>query len=241
MNRFIIVLMLEWPLLFVSGQDDHCNCKVDQRSLFESVLTGQSFQMKNTSGNQFFHDGSFTGDIILTSGDTVRNKQIGYNGYEDELIWTMPSSLRMIEVDKETVAKFILQNTYDEIPVAFKHLRGTTAGDRKIDFFARILLEDSISLYSTHNIRFDEKIEHNDGGAVTLIDRIEPIPPVYYLGLNNNKYLEVKHLRKKYLYITLPDYKDAIRTILIKHHQSLRNERDLIRIVQLFNVYKIIK
>jgi len=75
-----------------------------------------------------------------------------------------------------------------------------------------------MSLYATHNIQFDEKIEHNDGSVITLIDRIEPVPPVYYLGLRNNKYLEVKHLRKKYLYLTLPDYKDAIRTILIKHH-----------------------
>lgn len=232
---------MEWPLLFASGQFDLCNCKVDQRSLFESVLTGQSFQLKKTSGNQLFRDGSFNGDIILTSGDTVRDKQIGYNGYEDELIWTMPGSFRFIKVDKETVDKFILYNKDDEMPVAFKHLLGTTSGDRKIDFFAQSLLEDSLSLYATHNIRFDEKIEHNDGSVITLIDRIEPVPPVYYLGLRNNKYIEVKHLRKKYLYITLPDYKDAIRTILIKHHQPLRNERDLIRIVQLFNVYKIIK
>jgi hypothetical protein len=196
--------------------------------------------MKKTSGNQLFRDSSFNGDIILSSGDTVRNKQIGYNGYEDELIWTMPISLRMIKVDKETVNEFILYNKDDE-PVAFKHLHGTTAGDRKIDFFARVLLEESISLFATHNIRFNEKIEHNDGSVITLIDRIEPVPPVYYIGLNNNKYLEVKHLRKKFLYAALPDYKDAIRTILIKHHQPLRNERDLIRIVQLFNVYKIIK
>jgi len=127
---------------FVSGQDDLCNCKVDQRSLFEYVLTGQSFQMKKTSGNQLFRDGSFNGDIILTSGDTVRYKQIGYNAYEDELIWTMPVSLRMIRVDKETVNKFVLYNKDDQIPVAFKHLVGTTAGDRKIDFFARVLIED---------------------------------------------------------------------------------------------------
>jgi hypothetical protein len=196
--------------------------------------------MKKTSGNQLFRDGSFNGDIILTSGDTVRNKQISYNAYEDELIWTMPVSLRMIKVDKETINKFIFYNKDDE-PVAFSHLRGTTAGDRKVDFFARVMLEDSISLYATYNIRFDEKIEHNDGSVITLIDRIEPVPPVYYLGLNNNKYIEVKHLRKKYLYATMPEYKDAIRNILIKQHQPLRNERDMIRIVQLFNAYKIIR
>jgi hypothetical protein len=197
--------------------------------------------MKNTSGNQLFMDGSFNGDIILTSGDTIREKQIGYNGYEDELIWTMPNSLRMIKVDKETVNKFILYNKGSQIHVAFKHLRGTNAGNRKIDFFAQVLLEDSISLYATHNIQFDEKIEHNDGGVITLIDRIEPLPPVYYLALSNNKYLEVRHLRKKYLYLALPDQKDAIISVLIKHHQPLRNERDLIRIVQLFNVYKMVK
>jgi hypothetical protein len=212
---------------------------VDQHSLFEAVLTGQAFQMKKTSGNQLFRDGSFSGDIILITGDTVRDKQIGYNSYEDELIWTMPVTSRMIKVDKEQVEKFILNNTDNEISVAFRHLQGTTTGDRKIDLFAQILLEDSISLYATHTIKFVEKIEHNDGSVITLVDKIEPISPVYYIGLPGNNYVEVKHLRKKYIYTALPDYKDAIKSLLIRHHQTLRKERDLIRIVQLFNKYRI--
>lgn len=238
MNRILIMLILLGPLLFVSGQGDQCNCRVDQHQIFEAVLTGQAFQMKKTSGNQLFRDGSFRGDIILVTGDTVRDKQIGYNSYEDELIWTMPVTSRMIKVDKEQVEKFILNNTDDEDPVAFGHLQGTTAGDRKIDLFAQVLLEDSISLYATHTIQFVEKIEHNDGSVITLVDKIEPISPVYYIRLPD-KYLEVKHLRKKYLYIALPDYKDAIKALLIRQHQPLRKERDLIRIVQLFNKYRI--
>lgn len=239
MNRILIMLILLGPLIFVSGQSDQCNCRMDQNSLFEAKLTGQAFQMKKTSGNQLFKDGSFSGDIILITGDTVRDKQIGYNSYEDELIWTMPVTSRMIKVDKEQVEKFILNNTDDEIPVSFRHLQGTTAGERQIDLFARVLLEDSISLYVTHTIQFVEKIEHNDGSVITLVDKIEPISPVYYMGLPRNKYIEVKHLRKKYIYVALPEYKDTIKALLIRHHQTLRKERDLIRIVQLFNKYRI--
>lgn len=252
MKRYIIILLLQLPVLLLSGQADLCNTTINQRSLFEAVLTGQSFQMKRTIGSQLFRDDSFRGDIILTSGDTVRNKLIAYNAYQDEIIWTMPGKMSAIKVDREQVEKFILHdiydvekfilhNTYDEVPVVFRHLHGTIEGNRQIDFYAQILLEDTLSLYATRNINSAGKIEQEAGGINTFIDKIEPIPPVYYFGLPDNKYLEIKYLRKKSIYNALPYYKEAIRALLIGHHQTLRNENDLIRIVQLFNEYKIIK
>ena len=240
MKKFIIILLLQWPISLASGQRDPCIKIVDQRSLFEVALTGQSYQMERTIGSQLFMDGSFKGDIILASGDTVRNKLIGYNGFLDELIWTMPDNMSLIRVDKEHVDKFILYNINDQQNVVFRLLHRTTTGNKQIDFFAQILLEDTLSLYATRNSEVVDKIEKKTGNIITFIDRIEPVPPVYYIGLPDNKFLII-NLRKKSLYNTLPDSKEAIKTLLIQHHQPLRNENDLIRVVKLLNENGIIK
>ncbi len=239
MKRFIILLLFQWPVFLLFGQDDMHNCTVDQRSLFEAALTGQPCQIEKTVGSQFFRDSWFKGDIILTSGDTVRDKQIGYNGYQDELIWRMSSNMSMIRVDKEQVDRFILHT--NQQPVIFRHLQGTISGHRKIDFFAQILVEDTISLLVTRNIQLVEKVEEKAGGIIIYIDRIEPAPPVYYICMPQNKFLVMRYLKKKKLYDTFPDNKEAIRTILMQHHQTLRKENDLLQIVQLLNKYEVIK
>lgn len=240
MNRFIMILMFHFPVLVLSGQEDFCNFCVDQRSLFEASLTGQIYQMKATIGSQIFMNGTFPGDIILVSGDTVRNKQISYNGYHDELIWTGSVNNNMIKVDKEQVGKFILHINNFGTTVAFRHLNGTTE-NRKIDFFAQILVEDSLSLFATRNSHRIEKSEQGNEDFTTYIDRIEPIVPVYYIGLPHNKFLSFKQIRKKSLYDTFPAYKEEIKTLLNQHHQALRNESDLIHVMQLLNKYSIIR
>jgi len=239
MKRFIFILLFQWPVFLLSGQDDICNCTVDQRSLFEAALTGQTCQIEKTVGSQLFRDSWFNGDIILISGDTVRDEQIGYNGYHDELIWRMLSNMSLIRVDREQVGRFILHNNQQSI--IFKHLQGTISGHRKIDFFAQILVEDTISLFVTRIIQLVDKVEEKSGGNIIYIDRIEPAPPVYYICLPHNKFLVMRYLRKKKLYDTFPDNKEAIRTILIQHHQTLRKENDLLQIVQLLNKYEVIK
>ena len=239
MNKIIITLLMQLQTLILFGQNDFCNCRMDQRSLFETLLTGQKFQMKKTYGSQQFPDGTFMGDIILTSGDTVRNKQISYNGYEDELIWTLPVTMSMIKVDKKRVNKFMIYVYSNEEPMGFRHLSGITSGKKQVDFFAEILLEDSLSLYARHIIQFVEKIEQDNEKIITLIDKIELLSPVFYIRLPDNTYLEIKHLRKRSLYSALPDYKESIRSLLNQHHQGLRKERDLIHIIQLINKFGI--
>jgi hypothetical protein len=241
MKRFIIILLLHLPMMLLSGQDSLCNCTVDQRSLFETVLTGRHFQMKRTSGNQLFRDGSFRGDIILASGDTVSDKLISYNGYEDELIWTMSGNMNMIKVDKEQVDKFVIHTDDGNPPVTFKHLQGTIAGNRQINLYAQILFEDTISLYATHNFYLVEKVERETGGKINYIDRIEPSPTICYIRLKDNKYLVLRYFRKNSLYNIFPDYKEEIRALMNRHHQPLRNENDLVAIVRLLNENSIIK
>jgi len=239
-KKLFFILLLQLPVSLVSGQDEICNIIVDQRSLFESPLTGQPYKMTGTIGSQLFMDGSFTGIIILYSGDTVRNKLIAYNEYEDVLIWSIGNN-SMIKVDKEQVAEFIFLDTRKGQNITFRHLHGTTTGKSQIDLFAQKLFDDTVSLYVTHLKQIVGKDEHEVGGYVTYMDKIEPKPQLYYLGFPGNYFLSINKPRIRALYNTLPDKKAEIRALLIKHHETVRNERDLIRVIKLLNENKIIK
>jgi hypothetical protein len=241
MNKLFFILLLQLPATLVCGQDEMCNIIIDQRSLFEAPLTGQQYQMEETIGSQLFMDSPFKGDIILYSGDTVRNKLIAYNGYKDELIWSESGYTSMIKIDKRQVEKFIFYNTSKGQTIEFRHLRGTTTGYRQIDYFAQVLLDDTLSLYVTHLIQIIEKAEQATGEYVTNIDKIQPKPPFYYLGLPGNNFLSIKKPRIRALYNTFPDHKMEIKALLTKHHETVRNEGDLIRFIKLLNDNGIIK
>jgi hypothetical protein len=225
-------------ILQLFGQKNIYNQTVFQHSLFEAPLTGQPYQMEKTIGSQLFPEGWFTGDIILVSGDTVRNKQIAYNGYHDELIWKR-SNMSLIRLDKEQVERFIIHDNNQ--PLVFRHLRGTTTENRQIDFFAQMLVEDTISLFVARNIQIVDKVEQKAGGIIIYIDRIEPAPPVYYFGFPHDKFVVMRSLRKKTMYDTFPDHKEAIRTLMIQHHLTFRDENDLLQVVLLLNKYNVIK
>jgi len=239
MKSIILILILQFHLFLLSGQKEFCDCIVDKQLLFEEALTGQPFKMKMTTGSQLFMDHLFPGDIILVSGDTVRNKQISYNGYYDELILTKSGKTNMVRVDKEQVEKFILHITGDRLPITFRHLNGIITGNRKIDFYAQVLLEDTISLYATRSIELVEKVEQKASSSIIYNDWIEPAPPVYFIVFPGNKFVTIKHIGKKSLYYAFPDHKVAIRTLLNQHHQTLRKEVDMISVIQLFNKYSI--
>jgi hypothetical protein len=241
MKKNLFILFLQLSATLVSGQAEKCNLIIDQRYLFEAPLTGQFYQMKETNGSQLFMDIPFTGDIILNSGDTVRNKLIAYNGYEDELIWSESGTLSMIKIDRRLVEKFFLYNSRTRQPIEFRHLRGITTGDRQIDNFAQVLVDDTLSLYVTHLIHIIEKTEHATDEYVTYIDRIEPKPPLYYFGLPGNNFLSIKNPGIRALYNIFPDYKMEIKALLTKYHVTVRNESDLIRIIKLINENGIIK
>lgn len=239
MKSLILILIFQFTVLRLSGQKEFCDCIFDKQLLFEEALTGQPFKMKMTTGSQLFMDHSFPGDIILASGDTVKNKQISYNGYYDELILTKSGNTNMVRVDKEQVEKFILHITGNGLLITFRHLNGTITGNSKTDLYAQVLFEDTISLYATRSIDLVEKVEQKASGSIIYNDRIEPALPVYFIVFPGNKSVTIEHIGRRSLYYAFPDHKVEIRTLLNQHHQIVRKEEDMIRVIQLFNKYSI--
>lgn len=240
MRRFILILLFQWPVLFVAGQDDFCNIAVDQRSLFEAVLTGQPCQMKTTIGNQFFGNDFFYGKVILTSGDTVRCSQIGYNGYQDELIWRLSDGTN-IKVDREQVASFILYGKNNEPAVAFTHLLGKTADEGPVDLFAKMLLDNTLSLFVSDRVHIIDVTQKRSFESDSYVERIKPGAPVYYISMPDHRFQVIKHINKKVFYKAFPDQKEIFKTLFAEHNQALRNEADLISVLRLMIEMKVIK
>jgi hypothetical protein len=147
---------------------------VQQKLLFEASLTGESYQLKRTSGSQLFHDDWFTGDIILVSGDTVSNKEIAYNAYADELLWR-PSKTVQIKLDKEQIDRFCIYDKKNNKVFNFCHLQGIRMQDnRNIDLFARVLYEYKLSLFVTYPVLCTKKIEQEAQGKIIHMERLDP-------------------------------------------------------------------
>jgi hypothetical protein len=214
---------------------------VSREPSFEAPLTGESYELKKTSGSQLFLGDWFTGDIILVSGDTVINKEIGYNAYTDELLWRHSQTV-LIKLEKEEIERFCLYDKKNNGIFDFCHLLGILLPEnRKIDLFARILSVNRLSLFVTYPVECVEKIEQETQGKIIHIEKLEPSKPRYYIGCEAHKYLILNNLNKRSLYKAFPDYKEEIKSIVSQNHQSLKNEKDMIRIMELLNKSETIK
>jgi hypothetical protein len=239
MKSLYPILLIHLLAVNVFGQ--HKILPVHPNRLFEAPLTGESCQLKRTIGSQLFHDDWFTGDVILISGDTVSNKEIGYNAYTDEILWR-PVKTVQIRLDREQIDRFCIYDRKNNGVFSFCHLQGILLPEnRNIDLFARILSENKLSLFVTYPVECIEKIEQQSQGKIIYIEKLEDSKPCYYIGLTDKKYVALNGLRKKSLYRAFPDYEKEIKSLLNQYHLPLRNENDLIRIVELLNQSEIIK
>jgi hypothetical protein len=111
---------------------------------------------------------------------------------------------------------------------------------RNIDLFARVLSENRLSLYVTYPVQCIEKIEQESQGKITHIEKLAPSKPCYYIGLQDKEYVALNRLGKKSLYRAFPGFEQEIKVLLSRYHQPLKNENDLVRIVELMNMSEII-
>jgi hypothetical protein len=114
-------------------------------------------------------------------------------------------------------------------------------GISNIDFFARVLLENKLSLFVTCRVECAEKNEQEAQGKITYIEKLEPAKPCYYFRWTNHEYVALNRLRKKSLYGAFPGFEEEMKALLNQFRLPLKNEDDLVRIVELMNKYEIVK
>lgn len=191
------------------GQTECCSNSTDKTN-YERELSGELFTQTLDSITWFNKDW-ISGDIFLSDGEVLRNKQIKYNGFLDEIFWKEPKSGKTIKLDKKAILKFHFLNFNGDTSVYFR--RSTVKRDILTDssqVFVQEIYIGKLSLFVFHNI-YIERREIVAKNNVLFEKEIYLEKPVYFLRIANKRTITLKSLTCKTLSVLLPDKKEQIK------------------------------
>ncbi|MBN1186158.1 MAG: hypothetical protein JXB49_28015 [Bacteroidales bacterium] len=223
-NILISIGLCIGSIFFIHAQDYPCKC-IDSKSLeeyFEEKLTAKIF-VYSYSGNtiQYFNEW-LKGDIYLKDGNVVKNKNLRYRGFGDQLIWARNSDFQTGIIDRDNINGFVLYNKDNSVFATFKNLNIKNENDKNDNFqYLQVLAEGDLSFYVFRRISMQNSTEK------MFVDYI------YYMYVND-KFIPVK-LRRTILCRLLPQDKALIKSIIRKNRLNTRNETDMIKAVNQYN------
>lgn len=191
------------------GQTECCGISIDKEN-YERELSGELFA-QTLDTITWFNKDWISGDIFLADGEVIRNKQIKYNGFLDEIFWKEPKSGKTIKLDKKAILKFHFLNLNGDTSVYFR--KYMVKRDILIDsseVFVQEIYLGKLSLFIFHYI-YVERREIVAKNNVLFEKEIYLEKPVYFLSNTNNRTIALKSLTWKNLSALLPDRKQKIR------------------------------
>jgi hypothetical protein len=198
------------------------------REMGEPVLFGEIYpQQPQVHGTPFFVEEWQRGNIYLANGTVAAGKMLKYNGLTDQLHWFDGSRNVTIILDKAPITGFSMEDPHSTDHLVFRKIvQGLPVNDGESGIFLQVLYEGDFSLYVHRNI------EERGRRVVHRNDRRVELPnleahPVYYVNVPGEGLVEVRRMRKSFLYGLVPGSEDAIRQALAGHPSRLRNERTL--------------
>ena len=205
----IVFLIISSQSLF--GQTD-CFSSTD-KSNYERELSGELFALTPDTITWFNKDW-LIGDIFLSDGEIIRNKQIKYNGLLDELFRLEPISGKIVKLDKEAILKFHFLNFNGDTSVYFKRLKLKFDILKDSDeVFVQEIYSGKLSLFVLHTY-YVQRREIEAKNNVYFEKEIYKEKPVYFLKYMNNRTVAVKSLTWKNLYTFIPDKKEQIKQFI---------------------------
>lgn len=198
------------------------------REMGEPVLFGEIYtQQPQVHGTPFFNEEWSRGNIYLANGAVAAGKMLKYNGLTDQLHWFDGSRNATIILDKAPITGFSMEDPHSSDQLVFRNTaQGPSIEGGGRGTFLQLLYDGDFSLY------VHRKVEERGRRVVHRNDRRVEVPnleahPVYYADVPGVGLVEVRRMRKSFLYGLVPGYEDAIRQALSGHPSRLRNEHVL--------------
>jgi len=219
----------------INGQSNVTVPALEKDSFFESKLTGESFfENKQYLGDQYFNNDWAISDILLSSGEMVKNKNLKYNGLFDEVIWMNSSNYGKYKLDKSFISEFWLKIAPGST-LHFKriHVDGPNES-HPFDIFVQVKVEGKVSLYIHHKITITGEENLYVNNNLYYFNRIGKMP-VYYIKLITNRYVKMSGIRLSSFLKVFPEEKKEITKLLKENHLKIKTENDLIKAIGLLN------
>lgn len=196
----------------------------EQHLIGEAFFFGQKY-----SGQIFFNEDYWRGDILMTSGDVIRNQLIKYCGVTDELIHFNELSNSAVSLDTDLINSFSMINPENGAKLRFiKFSREKGLFGKTEEVFVQVLLENNIKLYAIRNYV-------NDGSVTAYKNNISYYNELYrskpeYILINGDINNTLNEKIRKYIVLRLfPEKKKAIKLLLKRNKlRRIRSESGLV-------------
>lgn len=225
MQRLLIILIL-FASCHIFGQS------VNTDSLFEPKLRGTPYEFPaGYTGTPFYADEWLRGEIITPDGQLIRNKLLRYDGFSDLLVWFREEDSLWVQLDPDFIQSFSLFRSDGKVARFQKTPSVLNTGGKYIEFLAgdkyQVFVRRKVAVRGSENRKID--------GKVYSFGVWQP-QNEYFLILPDQSSLRFRKIRKRTLIEPLPDkYYLVFDDILKKGHWRLKNENDLIRLIQSVN------
>jgi hypothetical protein len=234
---FFSILWVIFSLSLMAQDNKPCFCDNENKDAFESNLSGEIYYAQpGLLGNEFFNGNYLNGDVVLTTGDTIANKALRYNGRIDGLLFLPSNSSHEILLDHAFVKAFSLKIQPDHPAAIFRKIKiNKEMSSDSTDVFGQLLFQDKLSLYAFRRSIHTEDVIMNVGDMRVSKERYD-FSPIYYFQLSNHRTIGFKKFRKRELYKLFPANKELMKRLFKeKHQRRFRNEDDLVRIAGILN------
>ena len=232
----IIILSIALLFLCSKGWAQNVNRNEILREMGKPVLFGEIFNQKlQVHGTPFFIEEWSRGDIYLVNDVIASGEMLKYNGLTNKLHWFDSSRNTTIILDKAPITGFSMEDPHSNEQLIFRK----SEQDFSIDgegggIFLQLLYEGDFSLYVHRKvIERSRRVVYQNDQRVEL--PVLEAQPVYYVDVAGGELVQIRRMRKSFLYDLATGYEDAIRQALADHPSRLRSERMLIAAIKAIN------
>lgn len=207
----------------LKGQKE-CNCleTKEQSKNFEEKILALAFVNKNIGSANQFYLGWINGDIILKDGSVIKDENLRYNRFLDELLWVRKKDYSIGIINKDLVASFILKDAKANEPMVFVNLKKKSwIGVDSGSYYMQELTKGRLSFYL---YRKAQKVGDNKELS---------IKNEYYI-VKNNIFYRVR-LSRRSLYKFMDFEKDKMKTIVKENRLNLKDENQFAKALKIYN------
>lgn len=203
---------------------------------FEKKLSGEIFyNFPNVIGSIFLYEEWVSGDVVLECGAIVRDQQLKYSGYLNELFWLRENDNLTVRLDKGLIDSFILYPTHQPLR-SFRRSYSMDADSEEVVFIEELYLGARFSVFAWRSVV--ERGTQTENINQRVYQRTKVEPQSFYIVKNHEsgKSYRFSRMNRRNIYRALDYEKATIREIIRHSNVSLASgESELKRLIKLLN------
>lgn len=236
MKRLVLSILLIIPAI-VFGQDDNSMVKTEEnlrnisRSAGMVMTTNMDELYEGIKGTPYLFDTWREGNIILKDSSLIRDINIKYNVYTDDVFYLNSTSGDSLIIDRYRIDAFEIKGDSPADLLLFRDIR-LKPGSKDKSTFARVLYNGETKLLIKY-IKVFIKADYK--GAYTAGRKYDEYTDnsQYYI-MKNNELNRIK-LNKKAIIKVLADRENEVKSFIDKKGADPGNENDVINLLEYYD------